>query len=87
MTCISPIKHALGSVDEAAAEGIGSHYAAEAAHVLLANSRTHAKRFAIAMHRRTARRLDTDMIEHWARVVTEIARLEGSSQWAAEHRP
>jgi hypothetical protein len=77
MTHISAIviEHALRSLDRTNAEGISPHHATEAAHVLLANSPRHARRFALAMHSRVSRGLDTDVIEHWARVVMEVARI------------
>jgi hypothetical protein len=77
MTHISSIviEQALRSLDDNASEGISPHHATDAAHVLLANSPTHARRFALAMHSRVARGLDTDVIEHWARVVMEVRRL------------
>ncbi|HEY4043280.1 MAG TPA: hypothetical protein VGM32_15740 [Rhodopila sp.] len=69
------VERALRSLEQKA-EGIGSHHATEAAHVLLATSPRHAMRFARAMHSRMAASLDTDLIEHWAGVVTEVARLQ-----------
>jgi hypothetical protein len=69
------IERALRSSEEAPPNAISPHDATEAAHVLLATSRRHARRFALAMHSRVARGLDAALIEHWARVVMEIARL------------
>jgi hypothetical protein len=69
------IERSLRSLEEAPPEAINFSHATEAAHVLLATSRRHARRFALAMHSRVARGLDTDLIEHWARVVMEITRL------------
>jgi hypothetical protein len=66
---------ALRSINETAPEAIRHSQATEAAHVLLATSRRHARRFARAMHSRVARGLDAALIEHWARVVMETARL------------
>jgi hypothetical protein len=83
MTYISPIaiETALRSLDEMAPEAIRHNQATEAAHVLLATSRRHARRF--AMHSRVARGLDAALIEHWARVVIEITRLTQSGKAAA----
>jgi hypothetical protein len=77
------IERSLRSLEEVHPETVGSHHATEAAHILLATSRRHARRFALAMHSRVARGLDTDLIEHWTRVVTEIARLTQKRQTAA----
>lgn len=54
---------------------IEPHHASEAARILFASSPRHGKRFALVMHRRVARGLDTDLIEHWARVVMAISRM------------
>jgi hypothetical protein len=67
------VEQALVSLDTE--EAIGAHHATDAAHILLARSSRHARRFALAMHSRVARGLDVAVIEHWARVVMEIARL------------
>jgi hypothetical protein len=77
MTHISAvaIEHALRSLDENTSEGNSPHHATDAAHVLIANSPRHARRFALAMHSRVSRGLDTDVIEHWARVVMELQRI------------
>jgi hypothetical protein len=77
MTYISKVavERALRSLEETPTDAISFHHATEAAHVLLAASRRHARRFALAMHSRVARGLDADLIEHWARVVMEIGRL------------
>jgi hypothetical protein len=85
MAYISPIavETALRSIDDMAPEAIRHNQATEAAHVLLATSRRHARRFAFAMHSRVARGLDAALIEHWARVVMEIARLTQSRKAAA----
>jgi hypothetical protein len=69
------VERALRSFEEAPPEAVGIQHATEAAHVLLATSRRHARRFALAMHSRFARGLDAALIEHWARVVMEISRL------------
>ena len=69
------IERALRSGQELPPEASTFHHATEAAHILLATSRRHARRFALAMHSRVARGLDPDLIEHWARVVMEITRL------------
>jgi len=69
------VERALRSLEEAPSEAISFCHATEAAHVLLATSRRHARRFALAMHRRVARGLDAALIDHWARVVMEISRL------------
>jgi hypothetical protein len=76
------LKRALCSLDETPSETIGRHQATEAAHVLLAISRRHARRFALAMHSRVARGLDVALIEHWARVVMEVSRLARTRQIA-----
>lgn len=55
------------------AAGIEPRYAVEAAKILIARSPTHAMRFALAMHKRVSAGLNTDLIEHWARVVTVLA--------------
>jgi hypothetical protein len=78
------IENALSAFEQP--EPICNRQATEAALVLLANSPRHARRFALAMHGRVARGLDTDMIEHWARVVMEIARLTGMRRIAASSR-
>jgi hypothetical protein len=77
MTYISKVavERALRSLEETPTEAISFHHATEAAHVLLATSRRHARRFALAMHSRVACGLDAALIEHWARVVMEISRL------------
>ena len=75
------IETALTALDHP--DAICPRHATEAAHVLLANSPRHARRFALAMHARVSRGLDTNVIEHWARVVMEIARLSGARQLAA----
>ena len=77
------VERALRSLGEAPPEAISFHYATEAAHVLLATSRRHARRFARAMHSRVARGLDVALIEHWARVVMEITRLTQTRRVAA----
>jgi hypothetical protein len=41
----------------------------------MAATPAHARTFAVSMHRRLSRSLDTDLIEHWARVVMEISRM------------
>ena len=64
-----------GSASHPAAAYLCPHHAREAARILYAFSPRHGKRFALAMHRRVASGLDTDLIEHWARVVIEISRL------------
>jgi hypothetical protein len=69
------VEQALCLLQEAPPATISSHHANEAAHVLLATSHRHARRFARAMHNRVARGLDAALIEHWARVVMEISRL------------
>ena len=84
MAYISPIavETALRSIDEMAPEAIRHNQATETAHVLLATSRRHARRFALAMHSRVARGLDAALID-WARVVMEITRLTQSRKAAA----
>ena len=77
------VERTLRSLGEAPPEAISFHYATEAAHVLLATSRRHARRFALAMHSRVARGLDVALIEHWARVVMEITRLTQTRRVAA----
>jgi hypothetical protein len=69
------VERALRSLEEAPSEAISFHHATEAAHVLLATSHRHARRFALSMHSRVACGLDAALIEHWARVVMEIGRL------------
>ncbi len=54
---------------------IEPHHATEAARFLIASASVHARKFALAMHSRVARGLNTDLIEHWARVVMEIDRI------------
>jgi hypothetical protein len=77
MSYIAPIQveDAAHVVDRNYVRAIESHYAIEAAKILFARSPTHAGRFALAMHKRVARGLDADVIEHWARVVTELGRI------------
>jgi len=70
------IERALLSLEQTASEAIDFHGANAAAHVLLANSPRHARRFARAMHSRVARGLDAAKIEHWARVVMEVGRMK-----------
>ena len=77
------VERALRSLEETPSEAISFHHATEAAHVLLATSRRHARRFALAMHSRVARGLDVALIEHWARVVMEISRLTQTRRIAA----
>jgi hypothetical protein len=48
--------------------------AVETARILLSASPTKAYEFAVAMHERAAWGFDTDLIEHWARVVMELGR-------------
>ena len=69
------VEKAPFSFNPAAPAAISGHYAVEAANILLARSPTHARRFALAMHKRVAGGLDTEVIEHWARVVTELSRV------------
>jgi hypothetical protein len=78
MTYISTIvvERALRSLAETPSEAIGLHHATDAAHVLLATSPRHARRFALAMHSRVARGLDAALIEHWARVAMEVGRIK-----------
>ena len=85
MAYISPIaiETALRSVGEAAPEAVRHDHAVEAAHILLANSPRHARRFALAMHSRVARGINTNVVEHWARVAVEIARISGKRRMAA----
>jgi hypothetical protein len=73
------LESAPHSIDETAAAAIAPQHATEAAQVLLAASPAHARRFALAMHRRVSHGLDTNMIEHWARVVMEIGRITGGA--------
>jgi hypothetical protein len=54
---------------------IEPHQATEAAKFLMASASVHARKFALAMHGRVSRGLNTDLIEHWARVVMEIDRV------------
>jgi hypothetical protein len=77
------IERALRSLEEVSPEATSFHHATEAAHILLATSRRHARRFALAMHSRVARGLDAALIEHWARVVMEITRLTQTRQITA----
>jgi hypothetical protein len=63
------------SVEQGSATGIDPRYASEAAKMLMAATPAHARTFAVSMHRRLSRSLDTDLIEHWARVVMEISRM------------
>lgn len=77
------VEQALRSLEEAPSEAISVHHATEAAHVLLATSCRHARRFALAMHGRVAQGLDVALIEHWARVVMEISRLTQTRRIAA----
>jgi hypothetical protein len=77
------VERALRSLEETPPEAISFHHATEAAHVLLATSRRHARRFALAMHSRVARGLDVALIEHWARVVMDISRLTQTRRIAA----
>jgi hypothetical protein len=85
MTYIFPIaiERALRSLEDVPREAVSFQRATEAAHILLATSRRHARRFALAMHSRVACGLDTDLIEHWARVVMEIERLTQARRFAA----
>ena len=82
MTYISPIaiEQALRSREDVPSDVIRFHHATEAAHILLATSRRHARRFALAMHSRVAHGLDADMIQHWAQVVMEVTRLTQARQ-------
>ncbi len=77
MTYISAIaiEQTLRSLEEVPTDVIRFSHATEAAHILLATSPRHARQFALAMHSRVARGLDADLIEHWARVVSEISHL------------
>jgi hypothetical protein len=77
------VERALRLLEETPPEAISFHHATEAAHVLLATSRRHARRFALAMHSRVARGLDVALIEHWARVVMDISRLTQTRRIAA----
>jgi hypothetical protein len=52
-----------------------SFTALETAILLLTASPTKAKDFALSMYERAAWGLDVDQIEHWARIVTQLARL------------
>jgi hypothetical protein len=64
----------LSAIDPSPPALIGTHHATEAARILLATSPRHARRFALAMHKRVSRSLDTDLIEHWSRVVMKLGR-------------
>ena len=55
--------------------GIDPCFATAAAKMLLATLPAHAQTLAAAMHRNASQSLDTDLIEHWARVVMEISRM------------
>jgi hypothetical protein len=68
------VENAELSFGRSSMAAIGPHHAVEAARILLARSPTHARRFARAMHRRVSAGLDWEIIEHWARVVTEVGR-------------
>jgi hypothetical protein len=68
-------ENALDPVERPSTPSVKPHHATDAARILLARSPTHARRFALAMHKRMARGLNSELIEHWARVVTEISRL------------
>ena len=52
-----------------------SFAALETALLLFAACPAKAKEFALSMHERAARGLDCDQIEHWARIVTQLAQL------------
>jgi hypothetical protein len=77
------IERSLRSLEEVPPEAISLHQATEAAHVLLANSPRHARRFALATHSRVARGLDAALIEHWTRVVMEVNRMSLRNKRAA----
>jgi hypothetical protein len=47
----------------------------DSALLLFKSSPVHAKNFALSMHERAAWGLDTTLIDFWADVVTELARL------------
>jgi hypothetical protein len=49
--------------------------AVETARMLLSASPSKAHEFALAMHERVAWGFDTELIEHWARVVTELGKI------------
>jgi hypothetical protein len=74
MSYIAPlrIEDAVRSLCPDYDTAIEPRHAVEAAKILLARSPAHAMRFALAMHKRVATGLNTDMIEHWARVVTVL---------------
>ena len=75
MSYIAPIEVEDGVRSLETYSAINEQYAVEAAKVIFARSPAHAKRFALAMHKRVATGLDCVIIEHWARVVTEIGRM------------
>ena len=52
-----------------------SFTALETAMLLFTACPTKAKEFALSMYERAAWGLDVDQIEHWARVVTQLAQL------------
>ena len=52
-----------------------SFTALETAMLLFTASPTKAKEFALSMYERAAWGLDVDQIEHWARIVTQLAQL------------
>jgi hypothetical protein len=69
------VEDAQRFVEQGSATGIDPRYATKAAKMLMAATPAHAGTFAVSMHRRASKSLDTDLIEHWARVVMEISRM------------
>ncbi len=57
-----------------------SFSAFETAMLLFTASPTKAKEFALSMYERVAWGLDVDQIEHWARIVTQLAQLTRALQ-------
>jgi hypothetical protein len=52
----------------------------EAAMLLFTSSPAKAKEFALSMYERAAWGLDVGKIEHWARIVTQLAQLAATLQ-------
>ena len=57
-----------------------SFMALETAMLLVTASPTKAREFALSMYQRAAWGLDVDQIEHWARIVTQLAQLTRALQ-------
>ena len=72
------VEDAWRSFNQKSETGIDPCYATAAAKMLIAVLPKHAGTLAAVLHQRASQSLDVDLIEHWARVVVQISRTNGS---------